>query len=240
MLYPALFSCPCKFVTVPYIFNSDPTKLLQRVLEILGKPRSNGGFLLLADGTLIFFKGGGINDVNARISRTVKREVRGNAILLSRYNYWNPWMRRFKAEMFSSSKSGHSYDEHNAFSSNISGDVLARANQCVLSHTKFILSDIVPQVAKDLVCHYAVLKNDEAALNAFCPPFFLHKHGLSLYFLGLVRKSISDQNLKDEILIEMIARTHRRRINASIKKARCFHDDHIHYIYSDLSGPVFF
>eukprot|EP00944_MAST-04C_sp_MAST-4C-sp1_P007260 g7260.t1 len=227
-LYPALFSCPCKFITVPYILISDPTKLLQRVVEILGKPRSNAGFLLLADGTLIFFNGGDINDVNVRISRIIKREVRGNAILLSRYNYWNPWMRRFKAEMLSSRKSSQIYGEHNAFSSNISGDVLARANQCVLSHTKFILSDIVPQVAKDLVCHYAVLKNDEAALNAFCPPFFLHKHGLSLYFLGLVRKSISDQNLKDELLIEMIARTHRRRINSSIKRARCFHDDHIH------------
>jgi tetratricopeptide (TPR) repeat protein len=228
ILYPLSHTKESQIVIVPYIMVNNPQRLLQRVIALLGKAKSNAGHLFLSSGTLVFYRGGNADEINHRVSRQVKREVRGSAIMLPRYIDWNPWKRRFTRNLISKSKFDFLNANGDAFSETIVNGKLVKANITALTHTRLMLSEIVPEVAIKMLSAYKNISNSDLQVKTFLPSDILQDFGLNVYFLGSIRKFVSNKELKREILVEMIARVHRCRINAALKKARCFHDEHIY------------
>ena len=229
-LVPTKITVPVKSILAPYIECSNPHPLIDIATQYLGKPHLNGGFLILEDKTLVFYRGGAT--VNRRACKHCNREVRGPALLLPGYFSWNPCINRFHAAILCQRERAQSCISPESFTQLRSRVAFAESNRLLLQFTCNVIEEVVPLVNNDLRKRFRTYCNDTLKLKPFRISDSFHKYGVNLRFLGFSRSRLEDNNLKAELLSEMISRVFKYRVRDQMRKARCFHDEHV---YEDKS-----
>lgn len=88
-------------------------------------------------------------------------------------------------------------------------------DQNVMTATQQLLSVVIPRFARWLESHWENLKLDKDLTNL---TEIIHREGINVRYLGLLRSHVQNETLRNLILIEMIARVIKNRLRDKLRR----------------------